>query len=108
MITRILGVAVALIVIAPMSRAQDDKPDEALVQTLLKNPKTLADALAHCDPKTMTMDRDCRAANEARKRQFFGTGTVPYTPKDIQIFGPGADKPLNAPKPSAPSEPKQP
>jgi len=100
--------AIALIAAAPTTRAQGDKPDEALVQKLLSDPKALTDALAHCDPKSMNMDRECRAANEARKRQFFGTGTVPYTPNDVQIFGPGADKPLNAPTPPAPSEPKQP
>ncbi len=108
MIARTLVVAIALIAMAPAVQAQDEKPDEALVQKLLNDPKALADALAHCDPKSTTMDRECRAANEARKRQFFGTGTVPYTPKDVQIFGPGADKPLNAPKTSVPLEPKQP
>ena len=107
MIARMLAAAIALIAVAPMAHAQD-KPDEALVQKLLSDPKALTDALAHCDPKSTTMDRECLAANEARKRQFFGTRTVPYTPKDVQIFGPGADKPFNAPKPSVPSEPKQP
>lgn len=108
MIARMFAVALALIAVAPMARAQDDKPDEPLVQKLLHDPKALTDALTHCDPKSTTMNRECRAANEARKRQFFGTGTAPYTPKDVQIFGPGADKPLNPPKPSVLSEPKQP
>lgn len=105
---RMFAAVIALIAASPVAHAQDDKPDEALVQKLLSDPKALTDALAHCDPKSMTIDRECRAANEARKLQFFGTRTVPYTPKDVQIFGPSADKPLNAPKPSNPSEPKQP
>jgi hypothetical protein len=41
MIARTLAVAIALISVVPMSRAQEDKPDEALVQKLLNDPKAL-------------------------------------------------------------------
>ena len=83
---RMIATAIALIAIAPAAHAQDAKSDEALVQKLLSDPKALADALVHCDPKSMTIDRECRAADEARKRQFFGTGTVPYTPQKVDPF----------------------
>lgn len=95
---RMIATAIALIAIAPAARAQDDKPDEALVQKLLRDPKALAGALAHCDPKSMTIDRECRAADEARKRQFFGTGTVPYTPQKVNPFPNTPDQqPYNRP-----------
>lgn len=86
MFIRTFAVATALIAMAPIARAQGDKPDETLVQTLLKDPKALEAAWAHCDPKSVTMDRECRAAHEARERQFFGTGTVPYTPQKGNPF----------------------
>ena len=95
---RMLATAIALIAIVPAARAQDDKPDEALVQKLLKDPKALTDALAHCDPKSMTVDRECRAANEARHRKFMGTGAVPYTPQKVNPFlGTPDQQPFNRP-----------
>jgi hypothetical protein len=98
MITRTLALAAALVAIAPMAHAQEDKPDEALVQKLLDDPKALTDALAHCDPKSMTMDRECRAAHEARERQFFDTGVVPYTPQKVIPFPNTPDQqPFNPP-----------
>ena len=77
---------IALVAGVSIAHAQDEKPDEALVQKLLNDSKALAAALAHCDPKSMTADRDCLAAEEARKRQFFGTGSVPYTPQKVDPF----------------------
>lgn len=92
--------ATALVILAMTSTAlaEDDKPDEALVGRLLKDPKALADALAHCDPKAASMDRECLAAQEARKRQFFDAGTVPYTPQTVDPFpnAPGV-QPFNRP-----------
>jgi conjugative transfer region protein TrbK len=85
MIVRTLSIALALIAMAPTGRAQDT-PDEALVQKLLGDPKALREALAHCDPKSTAIDRECRAADEARRRQFFGTGTVPYSPQKVDPF----------------------
>lgn len=99
MIARMLAVTIALIALAPAVQAQDEKPDEALVEKLLHDPKALADALAHCDPKSMTMDRECRAADEARKRQFFGTGPAPYTPQKVDPF---PTSPTVTPAPSKP------
>ena len=86
MIPRTLVIAIAAFSLSFAAHAQDDKPDEALVQKLLKDPQALAAALNHCDPASRTADPTCLAAQETRRRQFIGTGTVPYTPQPVDPF----------------------
>lgn len=86
MIGRTLCLGLAVLGMSLAAKAQDEKADEALVQTLMADPKALADALRHCKPDSLTEDRDCHAAQVARNRQFFGTGTVPYTPQMVDPF----------------------
>ncbi len=81
-----LGLTLAVISLPPAATAQNEKDDEALVQKLLADPKALADALKHCQPDALAEDRECHAAQVARNRQFFGTGTVPYTPRPVDPF----------------------
>jgi hypothetical protein len=83
-----LAFALALTVISlpRAAAAQDKNDDEALVQKLMADPKALADALKHCQPDAVAEDRECHAAQVARNRQFFGTGTVPYTPQPVDPF----------------------
>ena len=88
--SRALGLALALaltvISLPPAATAQNEKDDEALVQKLMADPNALADALKHCQPDALVEDRECHAAQVARNRQFFGTGTVPYTPRPVDPF----------------------
>ena len=95
-----LALALALIAISlpPAAAAQNEK-DEALVQKLVADPKALADALKHCQPDALAEDRECHAAQVARNRQFFGTGTVPYTPRTVDPF---PTNPTLTPTPSKP------
>lgn len=78
--------AIVAALLAPIAaRAQSDKPDEALVQTLLADPKALAAALKHCDPTALTADRECLAAQEAQTRQFLAPPPH-YTPQKVDPF----------------------
>lgn len=81
-----LGLALTVISLPPAATAQNERDDEALVQKLMADPKALADALKHCQPDALAEDRECHAAQVARNRQFFGTGTVPYTPRTVDPF----------------------
>ena len=81
-----LGLALTAISLPPAATAQNEKDDEALVQKLMADPKALAEALKHCQPDAVAEDRECHAAQVARNRQFFGTGTVPYTPRPVDPF----------------------
>jgi hypothetical protein len=81
-----LGLALAVISLPPAAAAQNEKDDEALVQTLMADPTALADALKHCQRDALAEDRECHAAQIARNRQFFGNGTVPYTPRPVDPF----------------------
>lgn len=80
------ALALTVITLPPMALAQNEKDDDALVQKLMADPKALADALKHCQPDALAEDRECHAAQVARNRQFFGTGTVPYTPRPVDPF----------------------
>jgi len=93
------GLALTVISLPPAAAAQNEKDDEALVQMLMADPKALADALKHCQPDALSEDRDCHAAQVARNRQFFGTGTVPYTPRPVDPF---ATNPTLTPTPRKP------
>lgn len=81
-----LGLALTVMSLPPVAIAQNEKDDEALVQKLMADPKALADALKHCQPDALAEDRACHASQVARNRQFFGTGTVPYTPRTVDPF----------------------
>ena len=84
---RTLVIAIAALSLPFAAHAQDDKPDEALVQKLPADP-TGADRRAQTlrSGFACTVDPTCLAAQEARHRQFFGTGTVPYTPQPVDPF----------------------
>jgi conjugative transfer region protein TrbK len=82
---RTLAIVVAGLLLSLTAHAQDDRPDETLVQKLLGDPKALAEALKHCDPAATTADRDCRAAQEAQNRKFFGADPQ-YTPQKVDPF----------------------
>ena len=94
-----LALALTAVSLPPTATAQNEKDDEALVQKLLADPKALADALKHCQPDALAEDRECHAAQVARNRQFFGTGTVPYTPRPVDPF---PTNPTLTPTPSKP------
>jgi hypothetical protein len=108
MFVKLLTLALGVAAIMPMAHAQDGKPDEATVQHLMKDPAALKAALAHCNPNSLTMDRDCAAGNEARRRLFFGD-TPTYTPQKVDIFpseGKTSPKPAQpAPKPPGSGQP---
>ncbi len=80
-----LVIALAALIVPLAAHAQDDKPDEALVQKLAADPKALAAALKHCDPTALTADRECLAAEEAQNRKFFAPAPQ-YTPQKVDPF----------------------
>jgi hypothetical protein len=94
-----LALALTAIGLPHTATAQDAKDDEALVQKLIADQKALADALKHCQPDALAEDRECHAAQVARNRQFFGTGTVPYTPQPVDPF---PNNPTLTPSPRKP------